>query len=92
MYLESQGHASKSKIEDYLKETKGTTGDCASRRMRELVAGGTIRKDQKEYEGKKYWDYSVVEPTELELDEYKHIDCFDCGTDPISLSEQKLNL
>ena len=66
-YIESQGNASKSKIEDYIKETIGTTGDTCSRRMRELVAEGTIRKIQRDYEGKKYWDYSVVEPTFSEL-------------------------
>ena len=60
-YLEGQGHASKSAIENHLKDTKGTTGDCVSRRMRELVAQGTIRKIQRDYEGKKYWEYSVIE-------------------------------
>lgn len=61
MYLEAEGHASKSKIEDYLKETKGTTGDCVSRRLRELVSSGVISKTQLEYQGKKYYDYKVVE-------------------------------
>ena len=66
-YCEAQGHASKSKIEDYLKETRGTTGDCVSRRIRELVAEGVVRKDQKEYQGKKYWEYSVIpEPVDIE--------------------------
>mgnify|MGYP001589216657 CR=1 FL=1 len=60
-YLEGQGRASKSKIEDYIKETVGTTGDTCSRRIRELVAEGIVRKDQKEYQGKKYWEYSVVD-------------------------------
>lgn len=59
-YCEAQGKASKSKIEDYLKETRGTTGDCVSRRMRELVASGVLKKVQREYQGKKYWEYSVV--------------------------------
>ena len=62
-YVESQGEASKSRIEDHLKELHGTTGDCASRRMRELVAEGTLSKTPKEYEGKKYFSYRVIEPS-----------------------------
>lgn len=60
-YIESQGEASKSKIEDHLKELHGTTGDCASRRMRELVAEGTLIKEKKEYAGKTYYSYRVAE-------------------------------
>ena len=63
-YLEGQGRASKSKIEDYIKETVGTTGDTCSRRIRELVAEGIVRKDQKDYQGNKYWEYSVVDVKE----------------------------
>src|SRR3990167_4104285 len=58
-YLEAEGQSSKSKIEDYMKELKGTTGDCISRRLRELVASGVVLKEQKEYEGKKYFSYRV---------------------------------
>ena len=58
-YLEAEGQASKSKIEDYLKELEGTTGDCCARRLRELVASGVVLKEQKEYEGKKYFSYRV---------------------------------
>ena len=61
-YLEAEGQASKSKIEDYMKELKGTTGDCVSRRLRELVASGVVLKESKEYEGKKYFSYRVLEP------------------------------
>ena len=60
-FLEAEGEASKSKIEDYMKELKGTTGDCVSRRLRELVASGVVSKTQKEYEGKKYFAYRVKE-------------------------------
>ena len=60
-YLEGGGEASKSSIEDYLKDAKGTTGDCVSRRLRELVASGVVSKTQKEYQGKKYFSYRVVE-------------------------------
>ena len=60
-FCEAQGKASKSKIEDYLKETKGTTGDCVSRRIRELVADGVVAKTARTYEEKKYWEYRVVD-------------------------------
>ena len=60
-YVEGQGKASKTQICDHLRETVGTTGDCVSRRMRELVSAGVFRKVQKEYNGKKYYEYSVVE-------------------------------
>ena len=60
-YLEGQGRASKSKIEKEVGELTLATGDCISRRLRELVASAVIRKTQKEYEGKKYWEYSVVD-------------------------------
>ena len=53
--------ASKSKVEDYMKLERGTTGDCVSRRLRELVAEGTVVKTAMNYEGKKYWQYSVAE-------------------------------
>ena len=52
--------ASKSKVEDYMKLERGTTGDCVSRRLRELVAEGSIQKTEKEYQGKKYYEYRVV--------------------------------
>ena len=64
------------------------------KRRSEIEAQGKYkfewRKCEHDIRGQR--DYRMVEPTELELDEYKHIDCFDCWTDPISLSEQKLNL
>ena len=60
-FLESQGPKSKSKIEDYIRAEMGTNGDTTSRRMRELVSAGVLRKDLREFEGKKYWEYSVVE-------------------------------
>lgn len=68
-YLEGQGRASKSKIEKEVGELTQSTGDCIARRMRELVAEGFLRKDQKEYQGKKYWEYSVceLEPTFKDL-------------------------
>ena len=59
--LESQGPKSKSKIEDHIRAEMGNNGDTISRRMRELVASGVLRKDQREYEDKKYWEYSVIE-------------------------------
>ena len=62
-YLEANGPKSKSKIEDYIRAEMGTNGDTTSRRMRELVSAGVLRKDRKEYEGKKYYEYSVVEDT-----------------------------
>mgnify|MGYP001589908246 CR=1 FL=1 len=73
-YLESQGPKSKSKIEDYIRENLGTNGDTTSRRIRELVASGILTKTQKEFEGKKYWKYRVVEE-ELEQEEF---DCTVC--------------
>ena len=78
-YLESQGHASKSKIEKEVGELTMSTGDCIARRMRELVAEGVVRKDQKEYQGKKYWEYSVVPDldelslSEITKEEYQEI-------------------
>jgi DNA-binding Lrp family transcriptional regulator len=60
-YLEGQGRASKSKIEKEVGELTLSTGDCIARRMRELVAEGVVRKIQRDYEGKKYWEYSVIE-------------------------------
>ena len=60
-YLEANGPKSKSKIEDYIRAEMGNNGDTISRRMRELVASGVLRKDQREYEDKKYWEYSVIE-------------------------------
>ena len=60
-FLESQGPKSKSKIEDYIRLELGTNGDTTSRRMRELVASGVLKKVQREHEGKKYWEYSVCE-------------------------------
>ena len=60
-FLESQGPKSKSKIEDYIRENLGTNGDTTSRRMRELVSAGVLKKTNCEYNGKKYWEYSVVE-------------------------------
>ena len=84
-YLEAEGQASKSKIEDYMKELKGTTGDCCSRRLRELVASGVVLKEQKEYEGKKYFSYAVVK--ESFTTESKGMD----NLSP-SLTELKLNL
>ena len=59
-YLESEGGASKSRIEDYMKELKGTTGDCVSRRLRELVASGVCAKIAREFDGKKYFAYRVA--------------------------------
>lgn len=65
--VETMGHASKSAIEDYMKEMRGTTGDCVSRRMRELVKAGTLMKTKMDYEGKAYYDYSIapIKPTSL---------------------------
>ena len=60
-YLEAEGQASKSRIEYYMKELTGTTGDCISRRLRELVASGVVLKEPREYEGKKYFSYRVRE-------------------------------
>ena len=64
-YLEANGPKSKSKIEDYIRAEMGNNGDTISRRIRELVASDVLRKDQREYEGKKYWEYSVVEENHL---------------------------
>ena len=60
-YLESQGPKSKSKIEDYIRAEMGNNGDTISRRIREMVVDGVLRKDLREFEGKKYWEYSVVD-------------------------------
>ena len=54
-FVESQGEASKTAICDHVRDLHGTTGDCVARRMREMVAKGTLLKTQKEYEGKKYF-------------------------------------
>ena len=64
-YLEGQGFASKSKIEDYIRLEIGTNGDTTSRRIRELVASDVLKKVQREYQGKKYWEYSVVEEVRI---------------------------
>ena len=70
-YLEGQGRASKSKIEKEVGELTLSTGDCIARRMRELVASDVLKKVQREFDGKKYWEYSVVkeDPYAEELDE-----------------------
>lgn len=73
-FLESQGPKSKSKIEDYIRLELGTNGDTTSRRMRELVVSRVLTKVQKEHNGKKYWEYSVVE-----LPKVITYDCFKCG-------------
>src|SRR3990167_8356191 len=64
-YIESQGEASKSRIEDHLKELHGTTGDCASRRMR-------ITDDIYDSKLKRYKEDQRL--IELELQEYTDAD------------------
>ena len=80
-FLESNGPKSKSKIEDYIRAEMGNNGDTISRRIRELVASDVLRKDQREYDGKKYWEYSVVEDTICQKPHNNGAeeDCLECG-------------
>ena len=86
-FLEANPEASKSRIEDYMKDLKGTTGDCVSRRLRELVSSGTVSKVKKEWNDDYYTAYRVVEllpqwkPTKKGMD-----------NPSTSLTELKLNL
>ena len=71
-FLESNGPKSKSKIEDYIRAEMGNNGDTISRRIREMVVGGVLRKDLREFEGKKYWEYSMTKYDKLPNYEWNH--------------------
>ena len=60
-FIESKGEASKSQIEDHLKELQGTLGETTGRRMRELIEEGVLVKVKKRFEDKDYYTYKVIE-------------------------------
>lgn len=60
-FLEEHPESSKSRIEDYMKDARGTTGDCVARRLRELVSSEVVYKTLKEWNDESYTAYSVRE-------------------------------
>lgn len=60
-YLENNGESSKGKLDDYMRDLRGTLGETTARRLRELCKSGIIERVWKEYGDKKYLAYRIAE-------------------------------